>query len=488
MHGAKIKIFLSSVQKEFQKERMTLKDFIEGNDLLKKFFEVFLFENLPASDRRPEEAYLEELDRSDVYVGLFGQEYGYEDKEGLSPTEREFKHATAKKKSRLIYVTRTDDKTRHPKMLKLIHLADSQLIRRRFNDLPELQEALYASLVEYLDRTGRLRTLPFDASACPKASLSDISPKTIRWFLGKAKEERNYSLSEKTKPVEALAHLNLLDGKHPTHAAILLFCDNPQRFLPTAEVKCLHFHGTEIKKPIPSYQIYQGNLFHQVDQAVDFVMSNLTRAVGTRAQGPEAPVKYELPKKAVAEAIVNAVAHRDYTSKAAVQVMLFSDRLEVWNPGELPPDLTLESLREPHTSIPRNPMIADPLFLTHYIEKAGTGTLDMIALCREAGLPEPEFRQDGRQFVVTIWRDWLTDVVLGEMGLNQRQIQATNYLKARYQITNSEYQDLMEVNRKTAARDLTHLVNKGVLKRLGAGRGVFYKLGRKRDKNGTNGT
>ena len=110
--------------------------------------------------------------------------------------------------------------------------------------------------------------------------------------------------------------------------------------------------------------------------------------------------------EAVAEAIVNAVAHRDYTSNASVQVMLFADRLEVWNPGELPPPLTPESLRAPHASasIPRNPLIADPMFLARYAEKAGSGILDMIARCKQAGLPTPEFRQEGGQFVQRLRR------------------------------------------------------------------------------------
>ena len=84
--------------------------------------------------------------------------------------------------------------------------------------------------------------------------------------------------------------------------------------------------------------------------------------------------------------------------------MLFADRLEVWNPGELPPSLTLDELRRPHASIPRNPLIAEPMFLARYAEKAGSGTLDMIARCREAGLPTPEFRQSGGQFVQTLGR------------------------------------------------------------------------------------
>ena len=217
--------------------------------------------------------------------------------------------------------------------------------------------------------------------------------------------------------LKALAHLNLLDGEHPSHAAILLFGKDPQRFLISSEVKCLHFHGTEVRKPIPSYQIYRGTVFELVDQAVDFVMSKIDRTVGTRAHGPQAPVTYELPRDAVGEAIVNAVAHRDYASNASVQVMLFSDRLEVWNPGHLPPSLTPELLRVPHASIPRNPLIAEPLFLTRYIEKAGTGTLDMIALCKEAGLPAPDFRQDGGQFVQTLWRPTarVTAQVAGEV-------------------------------------------------------------------------
>jgi len=475
--AARRRLFISSVQKELQAERRAVKDFVQSDALLRRYFEVFLFEDLPAVDRKTGDVYLEEVERSGVYVGLFANEYGKEDQEGLSPTEREFQHATAKRKTRLIFVKGADDRARHPKMLKLIRQAGSQLIRRRFNGIPDLNAALYASLVEHLERSGKLRTLPFDASACPRATLGDISPARVRMFLATARRERNYALSERTPPEKALAHLNLLDGKHPSHAAVLLFCDNPQRFLPTAEVKCLHFHGTEIRKPIPSYQIFKGTVFELVDQAVDCVMSKIARSVGTREHSAQAPVKYELPKEAVAEAIVNAVAHRDYASNASVQVMLFADRLEVWNPGELPPPLTPELLRLPHASIPRNPLIADPLYLAHYIEKAGTGTLDMIALCREAGLPEPDFRQDGGQFVMTLWRDWLTTEVLAGHNLNDRQLQAIAHVKKTGHIANSRYQQLMGVAKRTAHRDLSDLVEKGLFIKVGTrGKGAYYKL------------
>lgn len=79
-----------------------------------------------------------------------------------------------------------------------------------------------------------------------------------------------------------------------------------------------------------------------MDQAVDFVLSKINLAVGTHAASTQAPVSYELPPDAVREAIVNAVSHRDYTRTSSVQVMLFADRLQVWNPGSLPSALTLQ--------------------------------------------------------------------------------------------------------------------------------------------------
>ena len=124
---------------------------------------------------------------------------------------------------------------------------------------------------------------------------------------------------------------------------------------------------------------------------------------------------------AIREAIVNAVAHRDYTPNAAVQAMVFADRVEVWNPGSLPAGLVPSLFARLILPFLKISILAEPLFLTHYIEKAGTGTLDMIALCTKAELPEPDFKQVGSQFVVTLWRDWLTDKVLDSFHMNDRQ-------------------------------------------------------------------
>ena len=260
-----------------------------------------------------------------------------------------------------------------------------------------------AALRDYIHDDPLIRRRPFDASPCAKATLDDLDFERMAQFVRTARLVRQFPLPEGTPALELLEHMNLLDNGRLTNAAVLLFGKSPQRFLISSEVRCAHFHGTEVAKPIPSYQVYKGTAFELVDQAVDFVLSKINRRIGARAESARAPRSYEIPVEVVTEAIVNAVAHRDYTDNGSVQVMLFADRLEVRNPGNLPPPLTLEKLREAHRSVPGNPLLGEALYLTEYIERMGTGTLDMIRRCVEAGLPEPEFAvTDG--FVATIRR------------------------------------------------------------------------------------
>ncbi len=399
----KTKIFISSVQKEFALERKALKAYIHGDALLSRFFEVFLFEDSPASDRRAKALFFEEVRRCGVYLAILGNQYGAEDSSGLSSTHHEFNEATRLHKPRLIFVKGSDDHARQSKMRALVSEVGKQLIRRRFDNVAELIPAVYASLVDYLELSGLLRFGPFDAAVCKDATIKDLSTAKIRRFVDIARNARGFSLPANVSSKQVLTHLNLLHNSRPTHAAILLFGHEPQRFLISSEIKCAHFHGIEVAKPIPYYQVYKGTVFELVDQTVDFVLSKIDRAVGTREQSNQAPVEYELPPEVIREAIVNAVAHRDYTSNGSVQVMLFADRLEIWNPGTLPPSLTLEKLRHSHGSVPGNPLLAESLYLAKYIERMGTGTGDMITRCRKAGLKEPQFRlTDG--FVITLRR------------------------------------------------------------------------------------
>jgi predicted HTH transcriptional regulator len=107
----------------------------------------------------------------------------------------------------------------------------------------------------------------------------------------------------------------------------------------------------------------------------------------------------------------------------------------------------------------------------------------MITGCKEAGLPEPEFAQSGGEFVVTLWRDWLTDEVLADLEINDRQKQAIRFVKEKSRINNSEYRELVKISMRNASRDLTELVEKEIFEKKGIhGKGVHYVLGKRARK------
>ena len=185
---------------------------------------------------------------------------------------------------------------------------------------------------------------------------------------------------------------------------------------------------------------------------------------------------YEIPVFAIHEAIVNAVSHRDYNTTAGVQVMVFTDRLEIWNSGSLPKQLSLDDLKKPHTSYPNNPLLAGVLYLADYIQKAGSGILEMVKQCRKQGLPEPDFKSiRGLEFRTILARDVLTESVLEKLGLNERQLKAVKYVKEKERISTGEYRDMTKTSESTALRELRQLTKLGVLEKVGtSGRAAHY--------------
>ena len=121
-------IFISSVQKELAEERRAVKNFILNDPLLRRFVrDVFLFEDIPAQDRKSDEIYLGEVKKRDIFIGILGNKYGRKNADGKSPSELEFEDATKTHRERLVFVKGLDDSTREPEMVALVRKAESQL-------------------------------------------------------------------------------------------------------------------------------------------------------------------------------------------------------------------------------------------------------------------------------------------------------------------------------------------------------------------------
>ena len=480
----KYKIFISGVQKELKKERRAVKEFIHKDALLLEYFDVFLFEDSPAKSKSAEIAYIEEVGKRDIYIGILGLQYGGSGKGKISPTEAEYRAAKAKHKEILIYIKgqNTVDKQRDPGMKDFIAVAKnpkSGHSYKRFDNVSGLIDSIYESLIAFLKEKGEIGKAGFDQRICEGAKLSDIDKAKVKWFLKTARSKRNLPLGLDVSVTEVFVRLKLLKDGKLTNAAILLFGKNPSKFFDQAKIKCVQLPSTEVVKPFSSYHIYEEeNLFEQVDKAVAFVLGAIKFPVIQQSHTVQVARPREIPEFAIHEAIVNAVAHRDYNTTSSVQVMVFLDRVEIWNSGTLPGNLKIEDLKKLHSSHPSNTTLAKVLYLGDYIQQVGTGTNEMVRQCKECGLPEPEFVSvRNLEFKAILPRDIFTEVALQQLGLNERQLQAVKYVKEKGHLTNKEYREILNLSRRTAIRDLTDLCEKKVFRKIQAsGRNVRYVL------------
>ena len=283
-------------------------------------------------------------------------------------------------------------------------------------------------------------------------------------------------------PEQTLQNLDLFGDGRLKNAAVLLFGRHPQRLFPLAQVRIGIIRGTEI---LDSHD-FRGTLWQQLDGAMERFRQVLKVRFDIRVEDPsleglQRREVWEYPLDALREAVANALIHRDYTYPADIQIRMEEDRLEIWSPGELPPPLTPEMLYGPHSSVLRNSLIAQVFYFAGIIERWGTGTTRIIRLCREQGLPEPEFNNWQGGVRVVFLKDPYTPERLQQMGLNERQVKAVLFVKKHGTISNSDYRRLTGVSDETARQDLIGLMKCNLLKVQGKGRATKYVLGKSGD-------
>lgn len=474
------RIFVSSVQDEFAEERRRLKVWLTTDLFVSRFVEsVFLFEDEPSRGKPPQEVFLDEVKASDIYIGLVGSQYYGKTsvQRGVSATEQEYDAAGMVDCERWVYLKAVDK--RDKKESAFVSRVNRGVTRTVFATFEDLKAAVYASFVSFLDRQELIDVGDFDKSVCREMKASDISAETVKWYLAEmALRKQKAALPLSTTADELFTRLGLMKGTSFTWAAALCFAKNPQQWSYRTTLKCAWCEGTEFGRPFLDTDKFEGNLFDLLKQGVDFVMSRIAQSRGLRTDGPQAPVRFELPREAVEEALINALVHRNWRLSASVEVRLFADRVEIWTPGALPEGITIPQLYETHSSYPVNDLVLKVFDFAGIIESLGTGIKRMIDACRASGLPDPTWEQHGHSFVVTIWKDMWTDVRLRELGLTERQKAAVHWLKVNRQLAAADYMSITHVARNTATRDLNKLVKLGVVVAEGEGKYSAYRLNR----------
>jgi ATP-dependent DNA helicase RecG len=334
------------------------------------------------------------------------------------------------------------------------------------------QELKGAALDKFmLEKKGK----KWDGVPVPHVSVDHLKNETFEFFKKRAIVSKRIDESVLTeKNINILENLRLTEKPYLKRAAILLFHPDPEKYFTGANIKIGYFQSdTEL--------IFQdevkGNLFEQVEKAIEILFTKYIKAI-ISYEGIHRVETYEYPKDAVREAILNALAHKDYSMGVPVQISVYDEKLMIWNYGQLPEDWTVENLMQKHSSIPYNPDIANAFFRAGFVESWGRGTIKIIEQCKEHGLPKPVFENSGKDFWVIFRKDIYNEISLKKLGINERQIKAVLYTMRNGKITNSSYQEICDVSKGTATKELRELSEKfNILERKGnVGAGTIYVI------------
>lgn len=346
-------------------------------------------------------------------------------------------------------------------------LAGRYLVR----DGPRNRPLEPAEIHRLMMRRGLIR---FETQVPPDATLDDLNWDQVRQYA--------YSLEQlrQVEPREVLRRRACLieeDGDvKPTHAGLLLFGRNASRWLPSAEITAVRYAGTEMSDQFVREDI-NGSLPDQIRKAEAFLQANTSQEVVLEGLTHGGRAAY--PEDVLREVVVNAVAHRDYTIQGeSIRIFVFRDRIQVYSPGKLPGHVTVENIV--HERFSRNPVIVQLLADMGFIERLGYGIDRILHLLEEAGHLAPTFEETAAGFQVTLYaraRAAAPRPRWAELDLNPRQESAIQYTIENQRITNREYQALCpDVSAETIRRDLSDLVHKDVLLRIGRKRATYYIL------------
>ncbi len=332
------------------------------------------------------------------------------------------------------------------------------------------QELKGASLNEFLlKKVGKT----WEEAVEPTANFDEILNEAVEEFKHEAFRSQRYPMvKDETDYKKIFTNLRLFKNNSLKRLALVLFGKDPRSYVINSFVKIGKFGNSDSE--LLFQEVVEGNAFQLADKTIEILEKKYFKKA-ISYEGLNRIETSEYPKEAVRECLLNAIIHRNYFGPP-IQISIYDDKFMVWNPGQLPDELTIDDLRVKHSSYPRNNLLADVFFKAGLIETWGRGTIKIIEECQKAGLPEPKFEIMSGGIAVTLFKDRFSKQWLNEQGLNKRQLKAVKYLKNNNFITNSIYQNICKISERTALRDLEQLTDKQIFVKTGEKKGTKYKL------------
>ncbi len=294
----------------------------------------------------------------------------------------------------------------------------------------------------------------WDAIPAHNSKLNDLDLTRVRRYMTLSRNIGRRTFPAGADPINTLRKLELVRGKHPTWAAILLFGKCPQAPIVQSTVHCGRFL-TEID--IADDRMIEGSIIDQIDETLDFIKKHMNvRFVITGK--PKRDQIWDYPLQALREAVVNAICHRDYTDNSDIQIKVFDDSLCIWSPGTLPLGVTVEDLyRRSHASKPRNKLIAQVFYDLEIIERYGSGIHRILDACAAAGMPEPTLGDSMGGFMITFRKAAKT---AGTKGSDQSDAEMTSEAGTKSGLSRDQVRILRKCQNDSAIGELMFLAGR----------------------------
>jgi predicted HTH transcriptional regulator len=500
-----LKVFISSVQKELRQERIAVGGFLATDDFLRECTAPRIFEDYPQPLRPNPKGYLDLLRTCQVYLLIVGLEYGPDAGGGLSATHEEYRLAKELRLPMLVCIKGPRSTPREPKVKEFLQeIENDKHTYSRFTDETGLLQVVGERLREHIkttydtvprraqveqSRMTRQSASPFEREPVGGLAYEDLDPEIARDMMAAAEEIDRDRIDPKDLPRLLLSRGYLWrDGEvlRPTIAGALLLGRRPAVVLPQSRMQVDAFPQTTRNADAVDSRILEGPLSRLVEQAVAFVRRNTPNPLVVKGLKRQKSETY--PAEALREAVVNAVAHRDYSDAGAkIAIEVYADRLLVCSPGDPPGGQTADRLASGEArSRSRNPLIVQGLAWLELMDERGSGIPRMMRLMEEAGHPKPVYKIDDDSLVL--------EFQPAESGSTERSAKRPpdspvdnvreqtpreailSEVRASGTISTRICVQRLGIPSATAKRHIAELVAAGVLEKEGTGPSTRYRL------------
>jgi ATP-dependent DNA helicase RecG len=518
----RLRVFVSSVQKELQEERAAIATLLATDPFLSSCTVPRLFEEYPAPLKPNKRAYLDLLRSCHIYLLIIGKEYRAIAKNELSATHEEYRLARELRLPVLVCVKGDNTFQREPEEAEFFEETKKDGYNySRFASIQELTVIVRDRLVEYIEQTFEIRPTIVQnevaretiraASDFEKQQITSLSFSNLRLDLmttvAAAAEEQDPDDLNENDVRHALASRAYLwfekrtEDYRPTAASVLLFAPQPSRVFPQSRIQLDAFAGVDRESTPIDNKLLDAPLSEAIDQTVAFIRRHSNAPL--QVEGIKRKRTEAYPQAVLREAVVNAVAHRNYEEEGAkVVVEVFSDRVVISSPGMPPGNQNVARINSGRArSRLRNPLIVQGLNLMELMDERGSGITRMRSEMQQQGLPFPVFSLNEDEFTVTLHsktdkeeKEETEDTPPAVESITDRQNEILRRAISKGSITTAECVRELGIVKDTAWRDIKDLMEKGFLRKEGTGRSSRYvpvvsdrqtQIGRKSDESST---